>query len=307
MSEDRSGNCATIRRVTVVGMAVNILLAGLKFVLGVVGHSQALVADAAHSLSDLGTDLALLLGVKLWTAPADDDHAYGHHRIETLVSAAIGLFLATAAFGIGYQALTSIHDASGPTPGWVAFAGAAISILFKELLYQWTRAAAQRTGSSALAANAWHHRSDALSSIPVALAVVVAIFFPGWSFVDQIAALLVTVFLLHAAWRILFNAFGELTDRGAPSEDRRLILQLSRSIEGVLDVHALRTRLSGGGTQVDLHVQVDENLSVLQGHEIAGAVKRRLIEDGPGVMDVVVHIEPFERDTTLGRTRAGSG
>jgi len=128
----------------------------------------------------------------------------------------------------------------------------------------------------------------------VALAVVVAIYFPGWSFVDQIAALLVTVFLLHAAWRILFESFGELTDRGAPSGDRRRILELSRGIEGVLDVHALRTRLSGGGIQVDLHVQVQADLSVLAGHEIAGAVKRCLMEDGPRVMDVVIHIEPFE-------------
>lgn len=296
VGSEGSGECAIIRRVTLVGMAVNILLAGLKFVLGVVGHSQALVADAAHSLSDLGTDLALLLGVRYWTAPADDDHAYGHYRIETLVSAAIGLFLAAAAAGIGYRALTTIHEAVSATPGWVAFAGAAISIVLKELLYRWTRAAGRRTGSLALTANAWHHRSDALSSLPVALAVVVAIYFPGWSFVDQIAALLVTVFLLHAAWRILFASFGELTDRGAPSEDRRQILELSRGIEGVLDVHALRTRLSGGGTHVDLHVQVQGNLSVMEGHEIAGAVKRCLLENGPRVMDVVIHIEPFEKD-----------
>ncbi len=296
MSRDGSGDCATIRRVTLVGMVVNIVLSGLKFFLGVVGHSQALVADAAHSLSDLGTDLALLLGVRYWTAPADDDHAYGHHRIETLVSATIGLFLAAAAAGIGYRALTTIHEAVSETPGWGALAGAVVSIVLKELLYHWTLAAGRHTGSSALAANAWHHRSDALSSIPVALAVVVAIYFPGWSFVDQIAALLVTVFLLHAAWGILFVSFGELTDRGAPSEDRRQILELSRGIEGVLDVHALRTRLSGGGIQVDLHVQVQANLSVLEGHEIARVVKRRLMEDGPRVMDVVIHIEPFEED-----------
>jgi cation diffusion facilitator family transporter len=294
MKRDGSDDCVIIRRVTLVGMALNILLAALKFILGVVGHSQALVADAAHSLSDLGTDVALLLGVSYWTAPADDDHAYGHYRIETLISAAIGLFLAAAAAGIGYRALTTIHEAVSETPGWVALVGAVVSIVLKELLYHWTMASGRHTGSTALTANAWHHRSDALSSIPVALAVVVAIYFPGWSFVDQIAALLVTVFLLHAAWRILFTSFGELTDRGASSEDRLRILELSRGIEGVLDVHALRTRLSGGGIQVDLHVQVQGNLSVMAGHEIAGAVKRRLMEDGPRVMDVVIHIEPFE-------------
>lgn len=296
-SRDGSGDGAVIRRVTLAGMVVNILLAGLKFVLGVAGHSQALVADAAHSLSDLGTDLTLLLGVRYWTAPADEDHAYGHQRIETMVSAAIGLFLAAAAVGIGYRALTSIHDAAGTPPGWIAFAGALLSIVFKEILYRWTVAASRRIRSSALAANAWHHRSDALSSLPVALAVLVAIYFPDWSFVDQVAALLVTVFLLHAAWRILSDALGELTDRSAPSGDRLRILELSRGIDGVRDVHALRTRLSGGGTQVDLHVLVDGALSVMEGHEIAGAVKSRLLAEGPGVIDVVVHIEPFEDET----------
>jgi len=245
-SRDGSGDGAVIRRVTLAGMVVNILLAGLKFAFGIIGHSQALVADAAHSLSDLGTDLALIIGVRYWTAPADDDHAYGHHRIETMVSAVIGLFLAAAAVGIGYRALTSIRDAASTPPGWIAFAGALVSIVLKEILYRWTAAASRRIRSTALAANAWHHRSDALSSLPVALAVLVAIYYPDWSFVDQVGALLVTVFLLHAAWRILFDALGELTDRSAPSGDRRRILELSRGIDGVRDIHALRTRLSGG-------------------------------------------------------------
>jgi cation diffusion facilitator family transporter len=176
-----------------------------------------------------------------------------------------------------------------------------ISIIFKEVLYHYTRAAGRRISSPALAANAWHQRSDALSSVPVALAVLVAILFPEWSFVDRVAALLITVLLLHAAWRILHDAFGELADRGAPSEDRSRIMELSRGIEGVLEVHALRTRFSGGGTQVDLHVLVDGNLSVRRGHEIAGAVKQRLIDDGPGVVDVVVHIEPFEEERLRSR------
>jgi len=295
-SRDGSGDGAVIRRVTLAGMVVNILLAGLKFAFGIIGHSQALVADAAHSLSDLGTDLALIIGVRYWTAPADDDHAYGHHRIETMVSAVIGLFLAAAAVGIGYRALTSIRDATSTPPGWIAFVGALVSIVLKEILYRWTAAASRRIRSTALAANAWHHRSDALSSLPVALAVLVAIYYPDWSFVDQVGALLVTVFLLHAAWRILFDALGELTDRSAPSGDRRRILELSRGIDGVRDIHALRTRLSGGGTQVDLHIQVYGTLSVMEGHEIAGAVKSRLLAEGPGVMDVVVHIEPIEEE-----------
>lgn len=296
MNTNGSTDGTVIRKVTLVGMAVNILLAGLKFVLGLVGNSQALVADAAHSLSDLGTDLILLLGIRFWTAPADEKHPYGHKRMETMVSAVIGFLLAGAAAGIGYRALTSLREADVTTPGWIAFAGALLSILFKELLYRWTVTAGRRVRSPALAANAWHHRSDALSSLPVALAVLVAIYFPDWSFVDQLAALLVTVFLLHAAWRIMFDAFGELTDQSAPTEDRRQISELSRGIDGVRDVHALRTRLSGGGTQVDLHVLVDGTLSVMEGHDIAGAVKRRLLAEGPGVMDVVVHIEPYDEE-----------
>lgn len=296
MGRELTASAAVVRRVTLAGMAVNVLLAAAKFVLGTIGHSQALVADAVHSLSDLGTDLALIIGVKYWSAPADEDHPYGHQRIETLVSAAIGLFLAAAAAGIGYRALTALHVAETTAPGWIALAGAVISILFKEALFHYTRIAGRRIHSPALAANAWHHRSDAFSSVPVALAVLVSIYFPDWSFVDRIAALLITVFLFHAAWRILRDAFGELTDRGAPTEDRRHILELSKGTEGVREVHALRTRLSGGGTQVDLHVLVDGDLSVREGHEIAGVVKRRLIDEGPGVVDVVVHVEPFEEE-----------
>jgi cation diffusion facilitator family transporter len=296
MTQTSQGNGAVVRRVTLVGMAVNLALAGIKFALGLVGHSQALVADAVHSLSDLGTDLILLLGVRYWTAPADESHPYGHHRIETMVSAVIGLFLLGAAGGIGFQALTSLREADAEAPGWIAFAGALISIVFKEVLFRWTRAAGLRIGSPALAANAWHQRTDSLSSVPVAMAVVVAIVFPDWSFVDRIAALVVTGFLLHAAWGILRDAFGELTDRSAPSEARLRLLELSRSVDGVCDVHALRTRLSGGGTHVDLHVLVEGTLTVQQGHDIASAVRRRLLDQGPRVIDVVVHIEPFEEE-----------
>ncbi len=298
MRTDGSESAGIIRRVTLVGVAVNISLALLKFVLGVVGHSQALVADAAHSLSDLGTDLILLLGVRYWTAPADENHPYGHKRLETMVSAAIGLLLAGAAVGIGYRAIASFGDPDRVAPSWIAFIGALLSILFKEGLYRWTVAAGRRVRSPALEANAWHHRTDAVSSLPVALSVVLAIFHPAWGFVDQLAALLVTAFLLNAAWHIFINACAELTDRSAPPGDRQEILRLSQEVDGVREVHALRTRLSGGGTQVDLHVLVDGDLSVRDGHGIAGAVKGRLLDEGPGVLDVVVHIEPFENESS---------
>ena len=171
-----SGNIAQIRKITWIGLIVNILLAAIKFTLGIVGRSHAVVADAVHSLSDLGTDFAILFGVKYWSKPADEDHPYGHRRIETFVTLLISCALLGVAVAIGYNALISLRDAHVRQPGWIAFYGALLSIVFKEVLYRWTFKVGKRAKSSAVLANAWHHRTDAFSSIPVAIAVAAAIF-----------------------------------------------------------------------------------------------------------------------------------
>jgi cation diffusion facilitator family transporter len=243
------------------------------------------------------TDIGVLLGVRYWASPADEDHPYGHGRIETMVTAALGFSLAVVALAIGYNAIATVRAAHIRQPGWIAFIGAMTSILVKEVLYRWTLAVGKRANSTAVMANAWHHRSDALSSIPAALAVIVAIINPDWSFVDHIGALIVSLIILHASWRIIKPALGELADKGEPTYIQSRIETLVMALEGVEAVHAIRTRRVGPGIHVDLHITVDGNMSVYKGHDISEAVKKRLLDNGPDVIDVVVHLEPCEYET----------
>ena len=281
-----------VRRVTVWGLVVNLALAGIKFVFGYYGRSQALIADAVHSLSDTSTDIAVLVGVGYWSAPADVDHPYGHSRIEALVSLFIGVMLGAVGVGLAYRAVATLQTPHWGVPGLSAFAAACASIAAKEALYRWTAAVSTRTKSSALAANAWHHRSDALSS--VAVAALGAQVRPTWGFLDNVAAVIVSVLILRAAWHIAWPALGQLLDTGADEAERQAIRELALGTEGVQGVHALRTRHIGSGLQIDIHIQVDPHLSVREGHAIAGAAKERLLTQGPSVIDVLIHVEPLE-------------
>ncbi len=289
-----ASNIRLVQKVTIWGIVVNILLSGLKFFVGILGNSQAIIADAIHSLSDTTTDLAVLFGVRFWTAPADDQHPYGHWRIETIITSFIGFSLAIVAIGISYDALTSIRDHSHASPGAIALVGAIGSIISKELLYQWTIRVGRKLRSSAVMANAWHHRTDALSSIPAALAVIVARSNPAWAFADHVGAIIVSIFVLHAAWIITRKAISELLDSGVSSVTKNRIETVAASVEGVSSVHAIRTRKLGPGIYLDLHVLVKGDLSVRKGHDISETVKRELLKEGPEIMDVVVHLEPEE-------------
>ena len=188
---------------------------------------------------------------------------------------------------------TGMETPPAVAPGLIALWGALISIAVKEGLYHWTLAVGKRVKSNALRANAWHHRSDALSSIPTALAVGGAAIGPEWHFLDPVGAIVVTFFIMQAAWRIVQPALNQLVDRGAPREDRGRIRLFALDVAGVRDAHAVRTRYIGSGLQIDLHILVDGALTVQEGHDIAGAVKNRLLEKGPDVVDVVIHIEPY--------------
>jgi cation diffusion facilitator family transporter len=280
--------------VTLIGLVVNVALSALKLAAGMVGNSQAVVADAVHSLSDTVTDVAVLVGVKFWSKPPDECHPYGHRRIEFLVTIFIGLLLAVVALGLSYNALSTLHQAHSRPPGVIAFFAAALSIFVKEGLYRWTIAVGREIKSTALIANAWHHRSDGLSSIPAALAVAGAALVPGLTFLDHLGAIVVSMFILQAAWKIVRPSVEQLVDRGAPEEICRGIEQLARATPGVQEVHAIRTRHIGSGIEVDLHVLVDPALTVEEGHRISEEVKRRLIEYVSDVVDVVVHLEPYE-------------
>ncbi|MBN1420798.1 MAG: cation transporter [Planctomycetes bacterium] len=283
-----------VRRITLWGLASNIALSGAKFAAGLIGSSQALVADAVHSLSDASTDIAVVVGAGYWSAPADAEHPHGHGRIETLITFFIGLALAGVGVGLGYRAVATLLERHGAPPGWLAFGAACASIVSKEWLYRWTSRVGKRINSSAVIANAWHHRSDALSSIPVAVAVLGTRIEPTWIFLDHIGAVLVSVLIFEAAWRISWPAVRQLVDAGASAHVREEILAIARATPRVRAVHGLRTRQLGPYVHVDLSVLVDPEMPVREGHDIAGAVTDRLIREGPDVVDVLVHIEPYE-------------
>jgi cation diffusion facilitator family transporter len=291
----RGERARAVRRVTWGALFANVTISAAKLAAGLAGGSQAVVADAVHSASDSVTDVAILVGVKYWSAPADETHPHGHGRIETLVSAGIGLVLVAVAGGIVWHAIETLPEGHQDAPGWVAFAAAVTSLLGKEILYRWTVAVGRRIKSPALVANAWHHRSDGLSSVPAALAVLaVRLLGRDWAFIDHVGAVVVSLFILRAAWKITRPAFRELIDSGAPEEDLRRIREVAEAVDGVDDVHGLRTRYSGPGLLVDLHVRVDGAMSVRRGHDISEEVKSRLLAEGPDVIDVVVHLEPRE-------------
>jgi len=283
-----------VRGVTLWGLAVNLALAALKFVFGTLGTSHALIADAVHSLSDSTTDLAVLIGAPYWSAPADSRHPYGHGRIETLITVLIGATLGAVGLGLIFHTVASLPEPRETLPGWLAFATACASIVSKELLFQWTIRVGRRLRSSALVANAWHHRSDSLSSVPVAIAVLGTKWRPEWIFLDPVATLIVSVFILQASWRIVWPALNQLADTAASEEMHEQLRRLCEDIEGVRETHAIRTRHLGAGYHVDLHVLVDPRLTVRDGHDIASLVERRLREAQGDVVDVLVHIEPYE-------------
>ncbi len=289
----RSNGIRVTQRITWIGLVVNVLLSALKFVTGYFGHSQAVIADAVHSLSDTTTDLAVLLGVKYWTAPPDEDHPYGHRRIETLITAFIGFVLAIVAVGLAREAIMNIQSAEEHVPGWIAIIGAGVSIISKEILYRVTVRTGRQHKSPALIANAWHHRSDAISSVPALIAVVAAVIDPRLAVFDHVGAILVSAFILKVSWDITYPALKELTDAGAGKKDKDVIVNIALGVDGVITAHAIRSRMIGQFLHVDLHIEVDADMSVYEGHEIATTVKHRLIEEGPNIADVVVHIEPY--------------
>jgi len=282
---------ARVQRVTGVGMALNIALALSKGAVGVLCRSQALVADAVHSLSDLVTDIAVLFGVRYWSAPADDEHPYGHGKIEALVSLFIGAALVIVAYELAAHAATSLLRGETAAPGLPAFFLALVSVVSKEWLFRWTRRVAREVRSTALEANAWHHRSDAISSAPVAVSVAVAHFFPSLAWIDPVGAILLSLFILYAAWEIGKPAVQELIDAGIDNK-AAAVEAVARGVPGVLGVHKARARRYGSVFTADLHVHVRPDLTVTEGHDIGHAVHDAIVAADLSVADVVVHVEP---------------
>ena len=289
-----------IARVTLVGSVVNLLLVGLKAVAGVAGHSAAMVSDAVHSLSDFVTDIVVLIFVRVSARPQDDDHDYGHGKYETIATLFIGLALAAAAVGIVVAAARKLaawfQGEELPAPGALALWAALISIVVKEILYQYTRIKGRKLDSPALEANAWHHRSDALSSVGAAIGIGGAILLgQRWTVLDPLASIAVGAMLVKVAWDLLGPSVGELTDSSLPADTEEEMLRIIRSVEGVEDPHNLRTRRVGNRIAAEVHIRLDGGQTLAEAHEKASEVERRFKERFGDQSHLIVHMEPRKR------------
>ncbi len=280
-----------IRKVTLVGAVVDLVLGVAKIIVGITASSQALIADGIHSLSDLATDFLVLFAAKHAHRQADDEHPYGHGRIETVATVVLGVSLVAVAIGISYDAVRRLMAPELLLhPGWMALLVAMISVLSKELIYQYTARAARRLRSKMLHANAWHSRSDAISSIIVVIGVVATML--GYPSFDALAAVAVALMVAKIGWDLLWQSLQELIDTALDPERVEVIREIIMAVDGVRTCHMLRTRHSGSDVLVDVHILVDPALSVSEGHQIGEAVRWRLLETIDDVSDVTVHIDP---------------
>ena len=288
-----------IARVTVAGSVVNLLLVGLKAFAGMAGHSAAMVSDAVHSLSDFVTDIVVLVFVRVSARPQDEDHDYGHGKFETLATLLIGLALAAAAIGIvvggAVKLARWLQGEDLPAPGKLALWAALVSIVVKELLFQYTRWKGRHLQSRALEANAWHHRSDALSSIGAAIGIGGALLLGDrWTVLDPLASIVVGAMLVKVAWDLLGPSFGELTDSSLPAETEQEMLDLITSVPGVEDPHNLRTRRIGNLIAAEVHIRLDGSQTLEEAHEKASEVERRFRERFGRESHIIVHMEPLK-------------
>ena len=285
---------AGVNRVTGLSLLINIGLSAIKYIAGYLGHSHAVIADATHSLSDCFTDLAVLWGAKYWDKPPDDDHPHGHQRLEILLTLLIAASLLAVAIGMLFSAITSLREnKEGLDIGLIAGISSLISVIVKEGIYQWTMRYARKFKSQILVANAWHHRSDGISSIPAAITALAAAFSPDWHFLDSVGTIVVSVFILAAAYKIGRPAFNQLIDAGASNELKAQMNEIVKNTPGVISVHKMRTRYIGSSSlSVDMHIVVGGGLTVRQGHDISEKVQERIVDKIEQIVDIVVHIEP---------------
>ena len=279
------------------GGAVNVVLLLFKFVAGIVGHSAAMIADAVHSLSDFVTDIIVLVFVRISGKPTDKSHEYGHGKYETLATTLIGLALLIVAVGIVYSALTKIIAwAQGEplkAPGMLALWAALLSIILKEAVFHYSMVQARKLNSQAVEANAWHHRSDALSSIGTAIGIGGAIFLgERWTVLDPMAGIIVGLFIIKVAIDLLRNGIGDLMEHSLPDEVESEILQLAGSIPGVTEPHDLHTRRIGNHYAIELHILMDDDISLREAHNKSEEVENILREHYGKETHISVHVEP---------------
>lgn len=299
MTVDTSTREKEIYRVTLVGFVVNLILSAAKLAAGILGRSGAMVADAIHSFSDMATDIVVIVFARISSKPKDDGHDYGHGKYETLATIIISLALAAVGIGILSSSIGSIRTilegGTLPRPGAVALVAAVVSIVAKEILYRYTVRVGRQIDSPSVIANAWHHRSDALSSLGT-LAGIGCAYFLGekWRIADPIAALLVAVFIFKIALDLIRTGLGELLEKSLPADVEQEILSIVTANPEIRSPHNLRTRRIGASIAIEVHVRVDGAMSVAHSHALTVDIEHRLrARFGAGTM-IAIHVEPFK-------------
>ncbi len=285
-------------RVTWLGFITNAALTAFKFIAGIFGHSEAMVADAVHSLSDLATDIVVLISLRISGKPADANHDYGHGKYETLATAFIGTALLMAGIGIFRHGILKIwydfHGTLPGKPGMIAFFAAIVSVIVKEWLYRFTLSAGKRIDSPAVIANAWHHRSDAFSSVGTLAGIGGAVLLgDAWHVLDPLAAVVMSLIILRTAILILIRSFRELTDESLEEHFKKEILNIISADPRVFNAHNLRTRRIGSVIAIDIHICVDPTMNVSEAHAIASETELQLRRRFGADTFISIHIEPY--------------
>lgn len=286
-------------RVTIAGSIINILLLAFKFAAGILGHSAAMIADAIHSLTDFVTDAIVLIFVRLGSKPTDHDHDYGHGKYETLASAIIGVSLLVVGMMICYSGVTKTYHAMCgeplQQPGFIALAAAVASVVLKEWAYRFTVRVGRRCHSEAVVANAWHHRSDALSSVGTTVGIGGAIILgEKWAVLDPLTAIVVSFFIMKAAWSVLSKAVDELTDGSLPKETEDEIESIVSEDNEVSVVHNLCTRRIGNRIAIEMHVRMPGETSLYVAHRHATEIEQRLKQRFGADTHISIHLEPVK-------------
>lgn len=283
------------KKVTLIGALINALLGLVKLVGGILLHSHALAADGIHSFSDLITDIMVLFASKYGSQDADDSHPYGHQRIETAATFLLATLLILAGFGIAWDAIDELIHHQHTMPGWLALPIALVSILANEILFHYTRHVGTKINSALIIANAWHHRSDAASSVVVALGLLGTL--AGFIYFDAIAAVIVGLLIVKMGMEYMWNSVKELVDTAVAPEQLAEIETVIQQVNGVDKIHQLRSRLMGGDILIDVHIMVSPFISVSEGHYIAQHVHQALMQKIERVKDVTVHVDPEDDET----------
>ncbi len=286
-----------IYRITLAGSIVNILLLVFKFIAGILGHSAAMIADAIHSLSDFLTDIIVIVFVRLSSKPADHDHDYGHGKYETLATSVIGMALAVVAVMLGWDGIEKIiYVMQGnqlESPGIIALWAAILSIVLKEWIFRATRKVAKEENSKALEANAWHHRSDALSSIGTAVGIGGAVMLGNnWAILDPIAAIVVCILIIVTAFKIIRQASGELLEESLPKDIEDRIEQIAYQDPLVSDIHKLHTRRIGNIIAIEMHLRMPSDVTLAESHIHANSIEKSLKQEFGNGTHIMLHIEP---------------